>query len=646
MKKTYQSEILEVLHGMAEDLHDIGAISDARMEEYNRDCIAQGYKSTMKDNLFQELIPNIKNNLYLRIPQKETYEAIENKINNNPQAKEIGIVLPVGCGKSGCITITPFACKSVRTLVVAPNLNIARQLLDDFNPNNEKMFYQKCHVLDTSKYPECAEIRGDTSNISDLEVADVVVTNIQQLQGSDNQWLSNISDDFFDLILFDEAHHNVALTWDNLRTKFPNARIVNYSATPVRADGQKMAGDIIYSFPVVRAIELGYVKQLKAIVLNPQKLKYVRDDGKETEVSLEEVIKLGEEEAGFRRSIVTSKETLDTIVNVSIRELERIRNTTGDNKHKIIASALNFEHCHQIVKAYRGRGKRADFVHSKEDSKANANVYKKLENNELDVIVQVRKLGEGFDHKYLSVAVVFSIFATVSPFIQFVGRIMRVIEEGKPNSILNQGTVIFHAGSNIHNRWSDFQYYSQADQGYFQKLLPMEGLDFSSSNEIEVIPPSYNANHETIEIKSQLNLSIEEIPLIEQDPKAQDAIEYLLSKGYTPEQVNQAMLRPVFATKQNIRRAERSKLDSIIKISVGKLLAKYELSHEGKNLDKTYIKNNFSVIKSEIDKAVNKYVGMNENTRQDFTQEQYDKINSNFNEIVIGVERKLFNGKD
>jgi len=41
MKKKYQSEILEVLHGMADDLHQIDAINDARMAEYDRDCLVQ-----------------------------------------------------------------------------------------------------------------------------------------------------------------------------------------------------------------------------------------------------------------------------------------------------------------------------------------------------------------------------------------------------------------------------------------------------------------------------------------------------------------------------------------------------------------------------------------------------------------------------
>jgi hypothetical protein len=94
---------------------------------------------------------------------------------------------------------------------------------------------------------------------------------------------------------------------------------------------------------------------------------------------LDEVIKLGKDESDFRRSIVTSKETLETIVNASIQELDRIRKTTNDKNHKIIASALNFTHCNQIVATYIARGKKAAFVHSKSDSKENERVFKALE---------------------------------------------------------------------------------------------------------------------------------------------------------------------------------------------------------------------------------------------------------------------------
>lgn len=162
-----------------------------------------------------------------------------------------------------------------------------------------------------------------------------------------------------------------------------------------------MSGKVIYTFPVQSAIQKGYVKELTAVRLNPKTLKYVRnEDDKEIEVPLEEVIRLGEEDAKFRRSIVTSKETLDTIVNASIHQLIELRKATQNNKLKIIASALNYEHCIQVVQAYRERGLAADYVHTREDSKKNNAVLTKLNNHELDVIVQVRKLNEGFDHPF------------------------------------------------------------------------------------------------------------------------------------------------------------------------------------------------------------------------------------------------------
>ena len=42
MKKKYRSEILQVVHGMAEDLRKIGAITDARMKEYDTHCLVTG----------------------------------------------------------------------------------------------------------------------------------------------------------------------------------------------------------------------------------------------------------------------------------------------------------------------------------------------------------------------------------------------------------------------------------------------------------------------------------------------------------------------------------------------------------------------------------------------------------------------------
>jgi hypothetical protein len=82
---------------------------------------------------------------------------------------------------------------------------------------------------------------------------------------------------------------------------------------------------------------------------------------------------------------------------------------------------------------------------------------------------------------------------------------------------------------------------------------------------------------------------MQEISLINDDPEAQKAIDYLRSKGYTPEQVTEEMVRPVPTTKQNIRRASRTELDAKIKTEVGKALGERHINPEGRDFDKTHV---------------------------------------------------------
>ena len=602
----------------------------------------------MENNPFQTREPSVAGNLRLRTPQREAYAELARFAGNpDEQEREVGIVMPVGCGKSGCITIAPFAFRATRTLVVAPGVKIAQQLHDDFDPASPDMFYIKCGVLNGQPYPEPAEIRGATTNQADLEEADVVLTNIHQLRGDENRWLQNLPDDFFDLILFDEGHHNVAQSWNTLKAKFPAARIVNFSATPLRADGQLMAGRILYSYPVFRAIQEGDIKRLKAVVLNPRTLRYVRrEGGQEIEVSLDEVRRLGEQEADFRRSIVTSTETLNTIVDASIRELDKHRQAADDKRLKIIASALHYNHCRQIVEAYRARGRRADYVHSREDNAANERILQRLDNHELDVIVQVRKLGEGFDHPFLAVAAVFSIFANLSPFIQFVGRIMRVIEQDAPGHILNHGSVVFHAGANVASRWADFQIYSEADREFFDQLLPIEDLDFGSGDELEVEPaPRDLDDGERFDVRSQTAIRLEEIPLIAEDPEALTALRVLRERGYSSDEVKQAYddLEPVPVTRVRQRQAMRSGLDMRVRTETGRILGERDVNTEGHDLDRQRLgRTNFVVLKTAIDREVNAVVGRQSRERHEFTRPELDQIERDFAGIVERAVQEVF----
>jgi len=52
---------------------------------------------------FQRLTPQIAENTRLREPQREAYTAISEHFSDPEKHREAGIVLPVGCGKSGLI---------------------------------------------------------------------------------------------------------------------------------------------------------------------------------------------------------------------------------------------------------------------------------------------------------------------------------------------------------------------------------------------------------------------------------------------------------------------------------------------------------------------------------------------------------------
>ena len=604
----------------------------------------------MHSDYFSSTEPHVADNQRLRTPQREAYTELS-AFAASGTGREASVILPVGCGKSGCIALAPFAFKAHRALVVAPNVKIAQQLHQDFNPSFTDMFYKKCGVITDQGFPESAEIRGRTSNQSDLDIADVIVTNIQQLHTRERSALTELPNDYFDLILFDEAHHNVADSWTTLTDAFPDARIVNFTATPRRADGKVMSGEVVYSYPVASAIHEGYVKRLKAVALNPSTLTYVRREGdKEVSVDLDEVRRMGESDANFRRSIVTSRETLATIADASIHQLRALRERADDNRIKIIASALNHRHCAEVVEAYSARGLRAAYVHSKEDSTRNKRVLDDLENHDLDVIVQVRQLGEGFDHPYLGVAAVFSLFANLSPFVQFVGRIMRVIKQNAPGDPLNQGVVVFHSGANIIGRWEDFQEFSEADQEYFKELMPLEEqFGFQPSLEIEGKPVKTQPTPNEIDVRTQTDVRQEELPLLHDDPEVEKAMKLLFEKGVDQDMIASQFdqLERIQAPAQERRRAKRKKLDESIKIETADLLRRHNVNGEGHHLDKQYLgRTNFQVVKATIDKRVDAIVDRQVGQRHSFSLAELENAEDNLQDIVAEVEGVLFDASN
>lgn len=593
---------------------------------------------------FADVVTSINDNPRLRDPQRECWARIREHFAVADCAREVGVVLPVGCGKSGLIAIAPFALNARRVLVIAPGTRIRKQLANDLKSNSATNFYDRCGVISQDqKFPQVAVVASGRINVDDLRNSDFAVANIHQIAGDENRWLDQLETDFFDVILVDEAHHNPAASWQQVTRRFPAARIVNFSATPTRADGRVMAGEIIYSFPVVRAIQAGYVKRLRAKMLRPTELKYIDpNDGRERVIGPDEVRRMGEVDAEFRRGIVMSNETLSSIVDCSISELRRLRAETGERRLKIIASALNIEHCIQITEAFRARGLKADYVHSREGSDVNERVIERLENHEIDAIVQARMLGEGFDHPHLAVAMVGSIFSNLSPFVQFVGRVMRAIEQGTPGHPLNQGVVVFHAGANVARRWDDFRQFSEADQDFFADLLPKaEDVDFDG-RDVADREPDTGGGIQPVEVVEERGVHATEMDPIG-DPVVTDLLRQLAEHGITPDQAAQG-LRRLRGDHQDIREARRAALNDRLQKETGAILGRLNVNPKGKTLDRSRRLNNLAWLAQELNKRVNAEAGGSGGDRQNFTLEQVNAGHNALPKIVSTLESELRNG--
>ena len=587
----------------------------------------------------------IENNRLLRIPQRDGWVHIRDHYAQPQAGRFSGVVLPVGCGKSGLIAITPFALQARRILVISPGTQIRDQLGDDMKSSSPENFYEKCQVLASdAPYPETVVVASGAVNHDDIANSEIVVSNIQQIAGEDNRWLDEVNSDFFDLILVDEGHRNVSASWGQVFDRFPDARVISFSATPTRADGQLMEGEVIYSFPVVRAIQEGYVKRLSAKMLRPSELVYVdKSSGTERTIGLKEVIELGQRDAEFRRGIVQSDGSLSSIVLCAIEELWRLRQETGEQRLKIIASAVNIDHCIQITEAFRALGLNAAYVHSIEGKPANDRVLQQLDNHELDVIVQSRMLSEGFDHKYLAVAMVGNIYANLSPFVQFVGRIMRAIEHNNSESLLNRGVVVFHAGANIASRWNDFRSFSEADQAYFADLLPeAENVDFGPDDVVDREPGGGLGGIQPVDIVSEHDVRAQDLDPIG-DPEVAALLQQLADRGITPDQAA-AGIRQIQPTRQDQRRARRNSLNDRIQNESGGILGRCGINPGGHTLDPRHQNTNFQWVVVQLNRRVNASVSQEDANRENFTLEELNTAHESLSGHVETLEGELRDG--
>ncbi len=445
----------------------IPASKNGKKWAYDRDALAEWLRASHDFAEFFVASPaSIEDNTNLRDPQRDAYARAVDFFGKGGHSAIIQ--LPVGCGKSGIAAIVPFGIARGRVLVIAPNLTIKDELEKSLDiTNKQKCFWRRARVLedrDMVNGPFVATL--DTGNVSVCEKSHIVVTNIQQLSTNPEKWLARFPADFFDMIIVDEAHHGAARSWKLVFQQFPKAKVVNLTATPFRSDRQEIEGELIYRYPFKSASIKGYIKKLKASYAAPTELSFTID-GSEQTFSLDEVLGM-KEEVWFSRGVALSEPCNVSIVDNSLEKLEQLR--LSGTRHQLIAVACSINHAQRVRSLYKARGYEAAIIHSRQTKDEQEAVKRDLRSGVLDCIVQVQMLGEGFDHPKLSVAAIFRPFRSLAPYIQFVGRILRVIVQNDPTHPDNYGHVVTHVGLNLDEQLKRFRDFENDDQKFWDEV--------------------------------------------------------------------------------------------------------------------------------------------------------------------------------
>lgn len=420
------------------------------------------------EEFFTDLDFAIEDNERIREPQREGYLRTYDFFRAGKNRAILQI--PVGCGKTGLCSLLPLGLAEGRVLIIAPNLTIKKGLYDAMDvTNKQKCFWIKMGVLRPEQLlagPWVSTL--DSGNISTAEKSHIVITNIQQLSTNVDKWLTQFTDDFFDMIIVDEAHHSAAASWQKVIDRFHSAKIVLLTATPFRSDRRELDGELVYRYSFRSATLKGYIKRLKASYVAPETIELGFTDQGGRVYTLDEIMKL-KEETWFSRGVALARVCNQHIVDSSLQKLEELRQS--GTRHQLIAVACSINHGREIRSLYRERGFTAEIIHSKQTEEEQRAVLTDLRNGTLDCIIQVQMLGEGFDHPKLSVAAIFRPFRTLAPYIQFVGRIMRVVVQNSPNHPDNMGHIVTHLGLNQDKQLEAFKDFENDDHKFWENVI-------------------------------------------------------------------------------------------------------------------------------------------------------------------------------
>lgn len=300
------------------------------------------------------------------------------------------VVMPTGSGKTCVMILAAFLLRARRVLVLTPSRMVRDQLVDQF-AGLHLLKRVGALAVDVA-LPRVARVEGQIRTAADwkkLAKKDVVVSTVQ----SASPFLRGVAQpppDLFDLIMVDEAHHAPAPSWRTLLECFPAARVALFTATPFRRDERTVRGRLVFEYSLERA----------------------REDGVFGRIQYEPVVP----SAGVDPDVALAKAA----------EARLKSDRKAGLRHLLMVRSAQRARAEQLAALYHAKTSlRLATVFGAHTQKHVRSVVKRMVEGDLDGVICVDMLGEGFDLPSLKVAALHSPHRSLAVTLQFIGRFAR-----------------------------------------------------------------------------------------------------------------------------------------------------------------------------------------------------------------------------
>lgn len=240
-----------------------------------------------------------------------------------------------------------------------------------------------------------------------------------------------------DLLAIDEAHHCPAKGYQDIINRCkevnPQVKVLGVTATPMRADKKALRGTFDNVADVITLAELiqaGHLVRPRTFVVDCG----LREDLKKVRITA----------ADFDMDEVA--EIMDKIA-VNNKVVEEWQKVAGDRGTIVFCSTV--EHAEHVTQAFKDCGISAAMIHGDMADCDRKRVLSDLDRRELQVVVNVAVLTEGFDCQHVSCVILLRPCSHKSTMLQMIGRGLRKVDPQRYPGVIKDDCIVLDFGYSI-----------------------------------------------------------------------------------------------------------------------------------------------------------------------------------------------------